>query len=299
MEWNKEKPFETVEAAIEAIKGVGGYQIRTQEEEKTFLENATKIAASESAKAERKLLLDSQDKEIASILGKEKDPSKRTIDHITDVIKELKEGRAQIEGDFDKFKNEKLSDSDAALEVKKQFDKFRSSSKEEADALRSSVETMKREQFDSRINSDIQASMSKIRGTLKENEFLDDAIQTRVDKFKREFIAKEYEGSIIYHSAADDSPVLDSGTGNHLSTNSILEGIFKPLVDTGRVQNGTGNGSNQGSSSKSFSAPSDIKTKVQLSQYLDEGNTKMDGHVVEKNSPEYARIITDSQLPLR
>lgn len=308
--WDAAATYETVEDAVKAVTGMGQHQVRSLEDEKTFLENATKTARSESAQAERKIFLDSFDSKFKELTGVERDPSAKTTDYVFKSYTDLAaKHKAQTE-EYETFKTSKLSESDAAKEVKMQLDKFKLTAKAELDEANNAIATMKSAQFSYKVDASVQEAMNRIKPTLKENEYLDQVISAEIAAKFSKFKAIEHEGTIIYHGD-DDKPVIDSKDGNHLSTFSILEKIFEPMVDQGRKAAGTGANTKTPGASGEVTAdelrlelPAEITNKMKLMDYLPTLTFK--GNKVEAGSTMFNALFEvnsvkadGSPLPLR
>lgn len=311
-QWDVGATFATVEDAVKAVSGLGGHNVRTPDQDKVFLENATEKAVSEAAKAERRVFLDGFDNKFKELTGVQRDPNVKTTDYVTKAYTDLKEKLSGVTGEFDKFKDSKLSESQAAQEVKAQLDKFKATAKGELDTANNTIAEMKTNQFKYRVDGSVQEAMSRIRPLLKKNEFLEDAIEARIRKFDTDFNPVDHEGTIIYHNANDNSPAIDSTNGNHLSTHSLLTKIFEPIFETGRSQTGTGaaggseSGVNLGADAYKLSLPEGINTRMGLMDYLQSGKVMVEGKVVENGSQLFNKLFEinsvgkdGKMLPLR
>lgn len=308
--WDVAATYETPELAAAALAKMGTHNIRTVDEEKTFLVNATKTAVSEGAKAERKLLLDGLDGQFKELTGVEKEAGIKTSDYITGIYKALSGKHKLQTEEFETFKTSKLSESDAAKEVKAQLDKFKLTAKAELEEANGTIATMKSNQFNYKVEASVQEAIGRIKPTLKENEYLDDVIKSRIASEFSKFKAVEHEGTIIYHNE-DGTPAINKTDGNHLSTFSILEGIFESMVDQGRKAAGTGAGKTTtgtpgtvNKDSLRLKLPDTVQTKMQLMEHI--ATLTIDGNKVEPNSPLFNQLFDTNvvkedgtHLPLR
>ena len=289
--WEAGATFDTPEAAAAAMTKAG-YNIRTAEQEKTFLENATKTARSESAKEERRMLLDGLDGSFKELTGIEKEAGMKTNDYITGLFKNMMDSNKKVSSEFETFKTSKLSESAAAKEQKAISDKAAKVYKDKQAELMAENTQLRGQQFNFKVDLSVKEAMNRISPTLKKMDNIEDSKQVRVMNFHKNFKVVEHEGALIVHDLKDDSPVLDSTNGNPLSIYDVLSKQFESLVDQGRKQEGNGaNDKTPGADGKvnknnlRLELPADVKTQKQLLDYIESGKVTIDGNVVEAASP--------------
>ena len=298
--WDAAATYETVDAAIEAVTKLGGHNIRTPDQEKEYLANATKNSSSEAAKEERRMLLNGLDGRFKELTGIEKEKGVKTSDYIINGYKAMMENNKTVTSEFEKFKNDKLSESEAAKEYKALNDKAKLEFKTTLAERDSTITQYKSNEFNFKVDLSVKDAMNRISPTLKKIDLIDDAKEVRVNKFYQNFKIVEHEGALILHDKKDDSPIIDPTNGNPLSIFDVLSKEFESLVDKDMNQGGTGARNNQNTQvskdDMKLSLPADINTRVKLSDYINSGNLTFDGNVIEPNSPLATKLFMANQF---
>lgn len=297
--WDAAATYATVDDAIAAVTKLGGHNIRTSDQEKKYLANATKKAASESAKEERRILLNGLDNSFKELTGIEKENGMKTNDYISGLMKNMMADNKTVKSDFEKFKTDKLSESEAAKEYKALNDKAKTEFKTTLAERDATINQYKSNEFNFKVDLSVKDAMNRISPTLKKIDLIDDAKEVRVNKFYQNYKIVEHEGALILHDKKDDSPIIDPTNGNPLSIFDVLSKEFESLVDGDRKQNGTGANNNQNKSvSKDdlkLSLPPEINTRMALSDYINSGQLTFDGNKIEPNSPLASKLFMINQ----
>lgn len=288
-DWKPDTVFATPEDAIKALSSMK-YNIRNLDQEKEFLVNATKSAASEAAKDERRMLLNGLDSSFKELTGIEKEQGVKTSDYIKGLMKGMISENKTVKSDFEKFKTDKLSESEAANEYKALNDKAKLEFKATLAERDATINKYKSNEFNFKVDLSVKDAMNRISPTLKKIDLIEDAKEVRVNNFHKNYKIIEHEGVLILHDKKDDSPVIDPTNGNPLSIFDVLTKEFEPLVDTGRKQGGTGaagtgaNGEIKQGEYK-LTLPDGVDTQVKLTDYINSGKLTIGGNVIQPDSP--------------
>ena len=293
--WDAAATYATVDDAIAAVTKLGGHNIRTSDQEKEYLTNATKNSASEAAKEERRMLLTGLDNSFKELTGIEKENGMKTSDYISGLMKNMMADNKTVKSDFEKFKTDKLSESEAAKEYKALNDKKDSVYKNTLAERDATINQYKSNEFNFKVDLSVKDAMNRISPTLKKIDLIDDAKEVRVNKFYQNYKIVEHEGALILHDKKDDSPIIDPTNGNPLSIFDVLSKEFESLVDSDRKQNGTGAKNNQNNAvskgDMKLTLPADINTQMKLTDYINSGQLTFDGNVIEPNSPLASKLF--------
>ena len=297
--WDAEASYATVDDAIAAVTKLGGHNIRTSDQEKEYLANATKNSSSEAAKEERRMLLTGLDNSFKELTGIEKENGMKTNDYITGLMKNMMADNKTVKSDFEKFKTDKLSESEAAKEYKALNDKAKTEFKTTLAERDATINQYKSNEFNFKVDLSVKDAMNRISPTLKKIDLIDDAKEVRVNKFYQNYKIVEHEGALILHDKKDDSPIIDPTNGNPLSIFDVLSKEFESLVDSDRHQNGTGakNKQNQTVSKDDLklTLPAEINTRMALSDYINSGKLTFEGNVIQPNSPLASKLFMINQ----
>ncbi len=295
--WNPETVFKTPEEAVEAISKQG-FTSRTAEQETEYLKNSSSKAVADAIKANDRTFYDGLDAKIKEATGVGREPTMKTGDYILAQLNGSIKGKKELQGLYDELKEKGMSDSQAVIESKKQFDAFKIAAKQREETLTGEIDGYKRGAFTNKLNSQINEAMSKISPTLLQGKsdtekiLFQNTIENIINNFKLSFKAVDHNGGIIFHNSKDDTPVISTTDGNHLSTFTILSSMFEKLVDKERTQSGTGGaGANQRGpgTGGEVNLPDNVKTKMDLYNYL-EKDYKVDGKNIAPGSRAFNNL---------
>lgn len=313
-EWNAETVFKTADEAVAGLKKFG-HSIRTAEEDKTYLQNATKTAVDTAIKDHTKTMLDGWDKDIATASGVKREDGVKTSDYIKDVVTNFKKKFDNLTGEYDTLKEKQLSKDDSVLELQNQLKTAKDGFKTQLAERDGQITEMKASQFQNSISTLVSDAMSKIRPILApilnqegnaDANMLEMLVDQTISKAMDSMLPKEHEGNIIFHNKADDTAVLDS-EGNHMSMSSILAKAFEPLIDKQHKAAGTGGEFRKPGEGNTddfkLQLPADVNNRVKLHDHI--LKTPYKGQKLDQLNPEHNAIIdkmleiNGKDLPLR
>lgn len=291
--WAADATFESADKAAEALTSQG-FVVRTKDQETKFMETALAQKISDAVGVNQKKFLDTLD-EGAKTRGFERPGDSKTTDHIFGVIDNLLNDKKDLNAKLEK----KLTEAEAANEIKLQLDTFKKQAKTNYEELEGKYNTLLNDRFMDKVRNNVDGAVNRMRGTFKQNEFLEDAINARKAQFYDKFKPVEHQGTIIYHDKATDEPVLDQKDGHHLTAEEILGQLFEPLVDTQRKAAGTGadgKPATPGAQTKDnefaiADLPEEIATRVDVGNYIVQKHLH-NGERVNEHSTLFNQIWT-------
>lgn len=309
--WSPDTKFEKPEEAVEALSKAG-YKIRTAEQEAEFLTNATSSAVTDARKEERKLFLGTIDETVEKLTGVKRDPTIKTTDYLAKAVTTIIENKTDLEKQVAELKEKGLAGSDVDKELKAQLETVKAQLKTVQTEKDTEIAKLKGERWGDKVNTAKAESMAQILPKLvkvivNEQDMTQSVVNDVLADFDRKYIAIEHNGTIIYHNRADDTPVLDTQTGNHLSTSSLLEKAFDHMVDKGRKQSGAGGANSAGGdgTGTTVNVPDGISTRVELNDYFlgnDSHGFTWEGKKLTGTEPIFHKLIADNtppNMPLR
>lgn len=258
---------------------------------------------SDSAGTNLKKWSENLESKIAEVTKVKRNADEKSLDFLARAVGLLNDNSTKVTEELDSLRKSTAEGDSASAEIQKQFDAFKKAKEKEITDLSGKVGNMEGAQFKNRVDLAVNEAMSKIRGTLKQDKdndkIIEAAVNNEISEFYKNVKAVDHQGGLIYHDS-EDKPLIDKTNGNHLGAFEILNDRLGYLIDETRVQGGTGSNGKftppgEGDNKFKLQLPDNVKTKVQLTAYLQQEKS------LDPNSGEFNNYFKENgtTLPLR
>lgn len=276
-----------------------GYAVRTTDEDKSFMQNAVQTEVNKMF-ANQKVQIEEKVKALTGI--DRTGEGERAIDYLERAIKEKIAPVKELESQLEKLKNEGINGNEQAEQYKKDLELLQGKFADLSANKDKELEQLKSQIFNSKVRSMIDNELAALRGSLDESidsKLLEDVIKSRLNNFYEENKAHQIDDTIIFKNKNGET-IISNQDGKPKNAKELLTPYFEDIIDKKRKQNGAGSGMGSGGSSEGskqkYDLPENVKTKVQLHEYLSKGTPKLD-----INSKEFSEAYSElgKELPLR
>ena len=276
---------EDITKKLESDKGDTDYILRSQDEEKTFLDNYGKSVLERELDPAISKIHTQYDDDLFEIFGKRKKPGEKTYKFMKDEFKSWKERAERVESlESEIAELKKGKPDDAKLQEIKDLQKELGRVKQEHQA---EIQNVRRENMELLIKKDVQKAVANIK---RKPGIPDEIWDTYIDKIAADLVknAEIRDGKTVFLDANKTALRNKATMAEYTAEEIVLERLPKDVIDTGR-QPVKGPGivdhplvkDDKGNLKTNFILPGDIKDKGQLGEYL----VKELG--IKRNSKEY------------
>lgn len=281
-----------------------GYSVRTAEQEKTFRE----MMANQDI---NKALNESYTKFEATILettGITKGASEKFHDYHKRAMGEKLQSVKDLEAKVKQYEDKGVDSSEMLKQAKIDLEAARTQISTLNKEWETKLQEKDTEVFKTRIDSEIEKEVAKIRATIDPTirpELVDDIIQSRLDRFRKENEAANSEGMIVFKDPTTKVTKFGKKDGKPEALGELLPKYFEGVIDPKRIQGGGGSGEppkpgdpnppKPPAKWKEIALPETIKSQVQLTEYLSK-EAKLDA-----STKEYSEAFEGlkGDLPIR
>ena len=258
-------------------KGDSKYIVRTEDEEKVFLENFGLKVEEEKIKPQVRKIYDQYEGDILSVSGIKKESGEKAYDYAKRVIGEFKtkaERTDAIEKEMSSLK-EQIKAGTGDKQLLADLEAVRKAYKELEDSKDKEVGTLKSDYDKFKVRSEISSALS---GMVFKKNIPEPAIKAFTDQVINELtnIASLQDGKLVFMK--DGVPMRNAHNAlNPYTAKELLEERMKEIRDTGKTLNGGPDVSKEitkefdktGKVTKiAMIIPDSVKSKVELSEYL-------------------------------
>lgn len=258
-------------------KGDSKYIVRTEDEEKVFLENYGLKVEEEKIKPQVRKIYDQYEGDILSVSGIKKESGEKAYDYAKRVIGEFKtksERTDAIEKEMSSLK-EQIKAGTGDKKLLADLEAVQKAYKELGDTKDKEIGTLKSEYEKFKVRSEISSALS---GMVFKKNIPESALKAFTDQVINELtnIASLQDGKLVFMK--DGVPMRNAHNAlNPYTAKELLEEKMKDIRDIGRQVNGGPDISKEitkefdktGKVTKiAMIIPDAVKTKVDLSEYL-------------------------------
>jgi hypothetical protein len=289
---------------LETAKGDESFIVRTEAEEKTFLENFGKQIEEEKIPSKISELHNRYDEDVFSVTGMKKNPTEKTYDFIKRVLGEMKtkaEKSSSLEVEIAKL-NQQLKDGTGDKKTLADLEAVQRAYKELEEKSKSEVETLKKASEQKEIRYELTSALS---GFNFKKGITEPVRKAFVDQVINELtsIAEFREGKLVFLDKAGNPMRNAHNTLNPYTAKELLDERLKEIVDAGRVINNGPDIENEvikeyDKTGKLIKAaivvPDSVKTKVDLGEFLVKSK-------ILRGTPEYNMLYAEysKNLPIK
>ena len=308
LEGTEQKVIDSIVAELSS-KPPAGIVIRTADQERTLLSTQMQQAEDKAYSKSRKEV-DDMVLELTGI-AKATDGHEKTLDYLKRATAEKLKEVTALKSQVDDFKNKGVEGNALAMELKRkneQLEQLVQQVKKEKDDTLAKYEA---DIFGSKVDLEINAALGEFRPlmiTTTEPKIIDDVIEARVARFKRENKAafSQSDKMVTWADPVNSAIRLNKDDAKPSATKVLLRNYFEDLFDKGKQQGGAGSGGNgkEGGAGangkdnpawKSIKLPAEVKARTQLYEFL-KNDQKMAENTKEFNE---AFDALGKDLPIR
>lgn len=257
-----------------------GLTVRTADQDKTFLAANQQKAIDEAFQKRNQQLEDT----VKEITGVDKaSPTEKYYDYFKRAMESKKVELATLQSRVTEYETKGASGNAVAEEYKKQVLQLQTRLKEAQDEYDKNLSSTKQEIFKTKFQSHLDTTVGKLKEKFRGDiapEFIADIVRAKTYEFESQFTPKEVEGVIVFHDKSGQ-PVMNKKDGKPKNSEDILTELFGSYIDPKKAQGGAGSGGSGGAGGaggngggaaapkwKEAKVPETVKTKVQLTQWL-------------------------------
>jgi hypothetical protein len=253
---------------LESDKGDTDYILRSQDEEKTFLENHKADVLEKELDPAVAKIHTQYDEDLFSLFGTRKKPGEKTYKFMKDQFNTLKDKADkvdQLESEIAKLKDGNPDDAKRLKEIKDLQDQLRKL-KEDHDAELTKIAKQN-------LKSNVRSEIERAYMNLKIKPGIPDSMkQVYLDTIINELSenAEVREGKTVFLDK-DGKALRDNATMAPYTAEALLRERMKDVIDTGRKQEGPGIGEKIEMNEKGapiITRPTHITTRQALGDYL-------------------------------
>ena len=285
-------------------KGDESFIVRTEAEEKTFLDNFGKQIEEEKIPSKISELHNRYDEDVFSVTGLKKNPTEKSYDFIKRVLGDLKtkaEKANSFETEIASLKKQ-LADGTGDKKTLADLEAVQRAYKELEEKSKGEVETLKKISEQKEIRYELTSALS---GFNFKKGITEPVRKAFVDQVINELtsIAELRDGKLVFLDKAGNPMRNAHNTLNPYTAKELLDERLKEIVDVGRKIDGGPDIESEvikeydknGKLTKAVIViPDSVKTKVALGEFLIKSK-------ILRNTPEYNMIYAEysKNLPMK
>ena len=291
------------DAAIADLKE-GGYIVRTQDEESSFLDSHTQQKINNLTSRHATEI----ESTVRELTGIEQNTDEKYFDYMKRGIGVVKTNGEtalnDLQSKYDTLDNEFKKKSPEYDTIKQQFDTFKTTKNKEVTDLQTQLEELQNETSFAGIKNNIMEGYNSVLGSLKNDPLVLEVARSRLNGFiASQKDAKHVNGVYIFQKE-DGSPRIATTDGHHLSSKEIMADMMKDLVDESRAKGGAGSGQGDGGGEGNAGVtdfPEGVENKVQLYEHIkNELKLNEDSKEFHEKMNEYLKLYQETnKKPLK
>jgi ppGpp synthetase/RelA/SpoT-type nucleotidyltranferase len=250
-----------------------GHVVRTTDQEKTFLEARTQAEVNK-ALGERYQQFENT---ILETTGIPKSQGEKFYEYHKRAVTEKLKDVNTLQDKLKEFETKGLQGSELAQQYKRDLEAARQQMATINADWENKYKQKDEEIFSTKVEGDIEKVLAKIRSKIDPTikpELVEDIVAARLAKFQRENKPANLEGMLVFKNPTTGVTYTGKKDGKPEGTEERLLPYFADIISEQRQQGGAGSGQQgQGGNGqqpkwKEINLPAEIKTRLQLTEYL-------------------------------
>lgn len=251
-----------------------GHVVRTQEQEKQFVEAQTqqevnKVLGERNAQFEATIL---------ETTGIPKSQGEKFYEYHKRALTEKLNEVTTLKAKITEFETKGLQGSELAKQYKTELENAQKQIKTLNDEWEKKLNDKDTEVFTTRVNTEVEKVVAEIRGQLDPTikpELVEDVIQARLNRFHAENKPKKLGDVTVWQDAQGVTRTSKKDGKPEAAKDILVSNYFADLIDKGRQQGGAGSGDGKGGNPdkptpkwKEIQLPSTVTSQIKLTDFL-------------------------------
>lgn len=235
--------------------------IRTQDEEKAFLENHKKLVSSQQFEewktSEVKSWHDKLEADVEEVTGLRKDSGEKSYNYNKRVLKQLKDQAARAEE-----LERKLKDNAGDETLKAELASVQNKHKALKDEYEAKLAQAEQRVHAVKIESEIDRAMYGMKFA---TNIPDQLREVYIEKVKSELLkTAKYDNGVLVFTDEKGEIIRDAGTLKPRPASDLIQEKLKPIIDEGVQRKGTGSKADDEKGTGEYQPSASITKKAQL-----------------------------------